>query len=89
MIVLGLTSSIRKSITPASNPAPSAEVVPFPNSSRMMRDWEVAPRKASETWARSIMNADAGYSSAHADGDNDEADLGCGFPSLDSGVYCH
>jgi len=55
----------------------------------MMRDWEVAPRKASETWAKSIMNADAGYSSAHADGENDEADLGCGFPSLDSGVYFH
>lgn len=65
MIVLGLTSSIKKSITPANNPAPSAEVVPFPNSSRMMRDWEVAPRKASETWARSIMNADAGCLLAH------------------------
>jgi hypothetical protein len=54
-----------------------------------MRDWEVAPRKASETWARSIMNADAGYMSAQAVVGRGQADLRSGFSSLNSSVYCH
>lgn len=37
---------------------------PLPNSSRMIRDRDVAPRRAIETWFKSIMNAEAVCESA-------------------------